>query len=516
MTAPAWTPIPRDDIPALGSLMAYVEHYAERTPQTVAVADFGGASLTYGELPAAVGGIQGRLRRAGVHQGDVVATLAPPSMEHWLTFLATVDLGATWLGLNPRYRLDEWRDILVVAEPKVLFARDVIGDRDYRGDIEQLSGELGIQRLPVAAEPRPHEAAPANDARQPCLLVFTSGSTGKPKGVLLRQSGLIACARIQAHHYAAWNGRVLNPLPINHVGCIVDIGVTSLVVGGTQVFLEEFEPASYIAALQQTRTSLLGGVPAMLLYLIADPAFWSADLSAVQRIVWSGGAMPRAGAVVLASLNRPMHNFYSLTETTGSFTFTAPDADLDQLVQTVGFPDPEWDVRVADPVSGHEVDGGVVGEIQVRGPGVLHSYLDDPEATREAFTQDGFFKTADLGVRNQDGTISLAGRLREMYKTGGYNVFPRQVEEAIEELPGVAVATVVAAPDDILGEVGVAFVTPFPGTTLDPEALRNALKEKLASHKIPKRFLPLDAPPLLPTGKVDRAALASMASATPV
>lgn len=516
MSAPTWSPIPRQDIPVFDTVMAYVDHWAASAPSRVAVTDFGGDSITYGALPSAVRRIRGTLRQHGVRPGDVVATLAPPSLDHWLTFLATVDMGAIWLGLNPRYRLDEWRSVLQVAAPRVLFARDQIGERDYRADIDSLTGEFGVERVPLGSGTDADDRPDSPDPREPGLLVFTSGSTGQPKGVLLAQAGLVACARIQAHHYGQWGGVVLNPLPINHVGCIVDIGLTSLVVGATQVFLEEFSPGTYIRAIEEANATLLGGVPAMLLYLMTDPGFWNADLSSVQRILWSGGAMPRTGAEVLASLGKPLHNFYGMTETTGSVTYTPPDAGVDQVVGTVGIPDPDWQVRIADPESGTELAVGTVGEIQVRGPGVLHSYLGDPQATADAFTVDGYLKTADLGVSNADGSISLAGRLRQVFKTGGYNVFPRQVEEAIEALPGVIMASVVARKHDVLGEVGIAFVTPIPGAPFDEEALRTALKGSLASYKIPKRFIQLDEPPLLAAGKVDRATLESLAAEIPL
>ncbi|ROR46562.1 class I adenylate-forming enzyme family protein [Kitasatospora cineracea] len=511
MTAPVWQPIPRGDIPRYETVMEYVEHYAARTPDAVAVSDLDGASITYGRLPAAVRGLQKGLLDGRVGPGDVVATLAPPSVDHWLTFLAAVDLGALWLGLNPRYRLEEWRGIFAVARPKALYARQQIGQRDYTADLAALTEEFGTLRLPL--DPPPADTPTGGDAApdEPALLVFTSGSTGKPKGVLLRQSGLLACARIQAHHYGQWGGAVLNSLPINHVGCIVDIGLTALVTGGTQVFVEDFLPQTFLDALTRTKASLLGGVPAMLLYLMEKPEFWSTDLSHVRRILWSGGHMPKNAAMLLATLGKPMHNFYGMTETTGSFTFTRPDADIDHLVDTVGLPDPGWQVRIADPATGVRTPDGSAGEIQVRGPGVMHSYLGDPQASADAFTEDGYFKTSDLGVRNADGSISLAGRLRDVFKSGGYNVFPRQVEEALEALPNVVMAAVVAAPDDTLGEVGIAFLTLLPGTDLDEDDVRNALKTTLASYKVPKRFILMDEPPLLPNGKLNRRALAATA-----
>ena len=484
-----------DEIPLFPTLSGYVEHYAQTTPDATAVADHGGRRLTYRELAVEVRRVRSVLIDAGIGRGDVVGSLVAPSVDHWITFLATASIGGVWLGLNPRYRLNEWRDLMAVARPTVLFAADTIGQRDYRTEVDHLVREFGIQRLSLASDPGIAAGVPDLDPDDPCLLVFTSGSTGRPKGVLLRQSGMIACGRIQAHHYGHQNSVVLNPLPINHVGCIVDVGVTSLVAGGTQILLEDFVPSVYVEALVESKATLLGGVPAMLLYLMAEPAFWNADLSSVQRILWSGGAMPRNGAELLATLGKPMHNFYGMTETTGSMTFTSPDADVAELVESVGRPDPAWHIRIADPITGKELGIGEVGEIQVRGPGILHSYLGDEQATGEAFTDDGFLKTADLAVHNDDGTLSLVGRLRDMFKSGGYNVFPRQVEEVIEAHPEVIMATVI----------------PVPGAPLEGEGLATWMKERIASYKIPKEIVFLDTPPLLPSGKVDRTTLRAMA-----
>ena len=501
----------QEEIPLFPTLSGYVEHYAQTTPDATAVADHGGRRLTYRELAVEVRRARTLLSDAGIGRGDVVGSLAAPSIDHWVTFLATASVGAVWLGLNPRYRLDEWRTLMAVARPTALFAADTIGQRDYRTEVDHLVREFGIQRLSLSDDPVTSAAVSDVDPDDPCLLVFTSGSTGTPKGVLLRQSGIIACGRTQAHHYGHWDSVVLNPLPINHVGCIVDIGVTSLVAGGTQILLEDFVPSVYLEALVESRATLLGGVPAMLLYLMAEPAFWNADLSSVQRILWSGVAMPRNGAELLATLGKPMHNFYGMTETTGSITFTSPDADVAELVESVGRPDPSWHIRIADPITGKELGVGEVGEIQVRGPGVLHSYLGDEQAAVEAFTDDGFLRTADLGVHNDNGTISLVGRLREMFKSGGYNVFPRQVEEVIETHPEVIMASVIPVPDDLLGEVGIAYVIPVPGAPLEGEGLATWMKERIASYKVPKQIVFLDTPPLLPSGKVDRTTLKAMA-----
>lgn len=517
----AWTPTPRWAIPDYPRLIDYLDHYARVDPAREAVADLGGARYSYAALAERVHSLAAGLRSAGVRPGDRVATLAPPHSEAWIAFLASVAIGAVWVGLNPRYTIDELRYLVGHARPALILARSAIGDRDFLPDLQQLQAEFpsacGIYLLDGARIPFPgsdmlfrfgaHPNGPATDPAEPCLLVYTSGTTGKPKGALLRQSGLIACSRVQAHHYGMVDGRTLNPLPINHVGSICDTATTILVQGGAQIFVDDFDPARLLPAFESERITVWGGVPTMFQILMAHPAFDPARLAHVRRVLWSGAPMPRAVAERLAGLGLPMHNFYGMTETTGSICFTAPDADLDELLDTVGHAEASYDVRIADSERGTICDEGEIGEIQTRSPGVLHSYLDAPDATRAAFTEDGWFRTGDLALRDAKGRVHLRGRSKEMYKSGGYNVYPLEIEAVLESHPQVATAVVVSRPDPVFYEVGHAFVVPAPGPVITAGALMSHARKHLANYKVPKSFTVTDQLPMLPVGKVDRTAL---------
>lgn len=528
-SVPAWTPTPLAAIPDYPRLIDYCDHYARIDPEGDAVIDLDGARYSHAAFADRVHRLAAGLRGIGIRPGDRVATLSPPHSDAWLAFLATAAIGAVWVGLNPRYTLDELRYVVGHARPALILARKTIGTRDFLADLQALQAEFapacGVCLFDGAAGPFPgsdvlfefgaQHAGPAVDPAEPCLLVYTSGTTGKPKGALLRQSGLVACSRVQAHHYGMAGGRSLNPLPINHVGSICDTATTILVQGGAQIFVDEFDPGRLLAAFARERITVWGGVPTMFQMIMAHPAFDPACLADVRRIAWSGAPMPRAVAEHLARFGLPMHNFYGMTETTGSICFTSPDADLDQLVDTVGLPEPSYELRIADPDRGTVCADGEVGEIQVRSPGVLHSYLDAPDATRAAFAEEGWFRTGDLGLRDAGGCIRLCGRSKEMFKSGGYNVYPLEIEAVLEAHDEVAVAVVVSRPDPVFHEVGHAFVVPVPGASPSPEALKDHARRHLANYKMPKSFTLTDDLPILPVGKVDRAALRRRAANLP-
>jgi acyl-CoA synthetase (AMP-forming)/AMP-acid ligase II len=532
MQLPTWTPIARDAVPIFPALMDYVRHFAQTTPDIEAAVDLGGERLSYRSLAERIYELQAGLLANGFRHGDVVATLAPSSVNAWITLLATIDLGGTWVGLNPRYTLDELRHIVGDANPRFIFAQVQIGEREYSSDLQILQtendtlksvflfgggrsqftsvGDLIAWKKAIAPKQiAAHRSlvSPEN----PCLLVYTSGSTGLPKGALLKQSGLVACSRVQAHHYGAMQSRVLNPLPINHVGWICDTCTTTLVTGGTLVFVEQFDPGAMLAAFGSERITTWGGIPTMFQYMLGHPSMKTADLSHITRILWSGAPMPMPIAEALTSLGLPMHNFYGMTETTGSITFTDPNCSLDIAVNTIGRPEASYSLRMADANTGQVCAIGEVGEIQVKSPGVFHAYLNAPEATAEAFTSDGWFRTGDLAEELPDGNYALRGRLKEMFKSGGYNVYPREIEAVLETMPGVAAACVVAMDDPVFHEVGYAFIVAEPGVELTPPTLDSYAREHLANFKIPKTFKILAELPLLPIGKVDRAALKQMA-----
>lgn len=510
-------------LPIYSRVGDYLEHWSAIAPDREAAVLAGSdLRLTYAELAARVERLQHALVAAGVGPGDRVAMLSTPRPEYLVVFLAVTGIGATWMGLNPRYSADELRHPLVDAVPKIVFAFPVLGDRDFAPVLASLVADGSIRRLVLMAPSvAPGELldsfleGPVDTRRlgklragvtgaSRALLVYTSGTTGRPKGAMLTHFGLTHCSRVQALHFGHLGQRALNNLPINHVGCVGDLSVWTLVLGGTLVFMEKFDPAGVVRVLGDERITCWGQVPTMFQLTMAHPDWPQADTSHLRFVTWSGAMAPRPLIEAFRKLPVRLGSAYGMTETVGSVTFADDDDTLDVLAETVGRPDPHYDVRVAS-VDGSPVPEGEQGEVQVRGEFLMAGYLNRPKETAAAYTSDGWLKTGDAAIRNPDGTIRLVGRLVEMFKSGGYNVYPREVELALEAHPDVELACVVGVPDETFGEIGRAFVVARPG--VDVANLLHHCRSRLANYKIPKSLEIVEALPMLPIGKVDRAAL---------
>jgi acyl-CoA synthetase (AMP-forming)/AMP-acid ligase II len=509
--------------PDLPRISDYPGYWAQRFPGREALV-LNQSRITYAELSALVDRCAAALVRRGVEPGDRVAMLSTPRPEFLIVFLATVRIGAVWLGLNPKYTLGELKYVVGDAQPVLLIAPAAFEGRAFGDEARELARDFPSVRDVVvltlgdefsgqalqsvmsdsAVPPQARiEAVATSDA---ALLVYTSGTTGKPKGALLPHRGLVHCSRIQREYLRADPLRVLNNLPVNHVGCVGDLCSYTLVSGGTTVFAERFDPAAIGPLLQHERVTMWGQVPTMFQLTLDHPDFQPAMAASVQEIAWSGAMCPEDLVRRLHAICPTLRSFYGMTETVGSVVYSDPAASLDDLARTIGRPDPRYEVRIAAP-DGHAVPRGEAGEIQVRGDFLMKGYLNKPEATREAFTPEGWLRTGDAAVEEDDGQYRLIGRLREMFKSGGYNVYPREIEIALEAHPAIATVAVIATPDRLYHEVGTAFYVTRPGHECDEAGLRSFCRERLARYKIPKYFRRLEAAPMLPIGKIDRSAL---------
>lgn len=497
--------------PSLPRLHDYLDHYEAASPAQDA-AIFDGTTLSWTALRATVRQWQAVLLQQGVAPGDRVALCGNPRPDFWACFLATVSLGAIWVGLNPKYRAAELRYVLQDCRPRLVFLggglADAVGDM-----LAPLCDEIGAalhRQLPTAAsidDTSLRARTQAVPADAPALIVYTSGTTGAPKGAVLQHRALVRCSAVQATRYGRPAMRMLNNLPINHIGCVGDISTTTLVAGGAIVFMERFDPAGVLDEIERARVSHWGQVPTMFQLTLAQPGFAQRDLSSVEHVLWSGAAMPRETLAELAKLNVRLSTCYGQTETCGSVTYSDDDAPFEQLAETIGRPQPGFELRLAD------LDENGNGEIQVRGDWTMQGYWNRPEATRDAHTEDGWLKTGDLARARPDGTLVLVGRSKEMFKSGGYNVYPREIELLLESHPAIESAAVVGIPDALYQEVGHAYLQLRPGASIDAETLRDFCKAQLANYKVPKRFTVVEAMPLLPIGKIDRKALAARAAA---
>ncbi|TWP38490.1 class I adenylate-forming enzyme family protein [Leekyejoonella antrihumi] len=503
-----------------------MDHWATSTPDAVACI-FGDQTITYRELRDQVDELAATLVGAGIRPGDRVAFLSTPRPEFWVSFLATVSVGGVWVGLNPRYQERELAHVITVSRPALVFGLTEVEGRTYRGELTRVTAQCGVA-APVMFDAvhspadglRGRGASRVEDAElrrrrdsvdpgSPALIVFTSGSTGAPKGAVLSDSGITSSFAIQAAHQLLDTPRVIANLPINHIAGVGDLCCTPLICGGSIVFQERFDPKQMLMAISTHRVTAIMQVPTTLKLLVEHPCWATTDLSSVQASFWGGGPLPETVAEAYRLRGIRLGSTYGMTEVTGSITYTDADANSTTVTTTVGRPIEQVEIKYVDSRGGL-VPAGTPGEILVRHPGLLLEYFDDPAATDAAFDSDGFFRTGDLGVLQADGNLRLVGRRKEMYKSGGYNVYPREVELVLESFPPVRMAVVVPVSDPLYGEVGVAYCE----ASLEAlDELADWCRSRLANYKVPKAFIALPDLPRLPIGKVDKQLLASRAVA---
>ena len=477
------------------------------------------------------------LLAAGVQKQDRVAMMSNPRPEFFIHFLAVTSIGAIWVGLNPKYTTAELDHVVSDAGPCLLFGfNDDAGDHNREKLRALAQDHQSIQKLVLFDQPT-NDHSTNNlvtswedflltastisqddllarrqeiDPLDPAYLVYTSGSTGRPKGALLTHRGTNFCHVIAIERKGLDKRRLICNFPINHVAAIGDICGRTLVGGGTLFFQERFSPGEVLSLMAAERLNTMVGVPTMLQMCVSHPDFAQTDLTAVDLLAWGGSAMP---AELLQALMDKTDCTrctmgYGMTETTGGVTYSGLHDSVEVLATTIGTPDERQPLRIWHP-DGRLARSGEAGEIQVKGDFTLVGYWQLPEATEAAFTEDGWFHTGDLAVERPDGNLQIVGRMSEMFKSGGYNVYPREVELALEEHPGVAIAAVISVPDPRFQEVGVAYVVGAETGIPSAEDLRDFAAQRLANYKVPKQILFLDELPLLAVGKVDKKALRS-------
>ncbi|MEM5516378.1 class I adenylate-forming enzyme family protein [Henriciella sp. AS95] len=510
---------PPDLPPRLSRISDYPAYYAAQTPDAEALSGVGG-EYSYARFAERVDAVSAALLARGIKADDVVATLSPPRAEFFILFLATARIGAIWLGLNPRATQRELAHILDDSDPKLVFSIEGMGERDFCADLSELG--IGRESLVVIDQAESFDRflaqgsatgsetlAKAIDAvmpERPALIVYTSGSTGKPKGAMLSQGGMVGSFFTQYRVAGVENVRILNNLPINHIGSVGDVSSHALIAGGLIHFMDRFDPAGSLEAIESRKLTVWGQVPVQLQQSLESEAFGRHDLSSLELIFWSGGVAPVPLVERLQTLAPRLLNAYGMTEATSNVCYTRPDASARELSETVGEAAPDCDIRIVDE-AGEVLGADRDGEIQVRSDRLMLGYLNRPEATAATIDQEGFLHTGDVGKWGEDGLLRLTGRKTDMFKSGGYNVYPREIEQVLEAIPGVSVAAVVAAPHPVFGESGVAYVQPDRDGALTQECLRDVCGRQLANYKIPKTFRIREALPLLAIGKVDKVAL---------
>ncbi len=510
----------------IDSLLHSIE---QKTPDALAAVD-GVQRLSYSQLRKHVDDYAKGLISLGVQRGDRVAMLTPPCLDFWIAIHAATSIGAIWVGINPRYQSRDFEQLISDSEPSVLIAVSPFEDRDY---CEELAPFLA-QETPIVCHGEPTARAISKDAllvggqavsdealanarclvdpEDAAVIVYTSGTTGRPKGAMLSHRAITSSAISNA----LWMGedglaKSICAAPVNHVGAINNICMNVMAAGGAIIFYPRVDLVALAAISQQERPSYLVSSPTGFAMMMSNPDGMGDRLMSAKLIVFGGAMTALSVLEKIEPSGARLSSVYGQTETCGIITRTLPEDSLVVHAETIGTPIEGAEARIAD-AAGNSLPDGETGEIQIRAPYVMSGYFRNPKATAEAFTADGFLRTGDLGVRRTDGNLVFVGRLKEMFKSGGYNVYPVEIEQAISEHPAVALAAVVPVDHPKFQEVGFAFVETRPGMSVTGDELREYLKGRIANYKVPKSFVVQETLPKLPNSKIDKMSLRAIAA----
>jgi len=486
------------------TLTGLIQRQALARPRALAVRflpDAIGYDFTYAQLHSRSQRAAARLwHDLGVRPGDRVAWLGQNHPDMLALLLALARIGAALVPLNYRLAAAEWRTQLAQCTPNLL-----ICDAVWEAAAQEL-GEaqgLGVDRCEhFFSEPVALDAPRHDQPGSPCLLVYTSGTTGQPRAAVHSQANLLANMRIASSAQAlVATDTIASMLPLFHVGGLCIQTLPAFYAGACVVLLPRFEPGAALACFGRERPTLTLQVPATMQALISHPQWAVTELGSL-RAVWAGSSILPAHLIeAFHARSLPVCNVYGATET-GPFSIALPPASARSHVGSCGWPAPGVEVRLARTAeTASQVDG--VGEIWLRAPNVVEQYWPDASAT----DSEGWFRSGDLARCACDGSYTVVGRAKDMVISGGENIYPAEVENALLAHPAVAECAVLGLPDAQWGEVLAAAVVLREGASLDLEALREFLARGIARFKLPRSLHCVQALPKTALGKVRKDAL---------
>lgn len=469
-----------------------------------------GTALSYADFLAQAARFAHVLASEGIAPGERVAVQVEKSWHALALYAACARAGAIFLPLNTAYTVDELTYFIEDSG-----ARMVVCDPGGAAGLRPLTDRLGAALLTLGADGggalaeratgmAPDFATVPRGADDLAAFLYTSGTTGRSKGAMLTQGNLLSNAETLAGYWRFSEDDVLlHALPIFHThGLFVATNVT-LVAGGSMIFEPKFDLDAMIGAMP--RATAMMGVPTFYTRLLSDDRF-DAALTRHMRLFVSGSA-PLLAETHARFEERTGHRIlerYGMTETNMN---TSNPYDGERRPGAVGFPLPGVDLRITDPATGEALPQGEVGQIEVRGPNVFKGYWNMPEKTAEELRADGFFITGDLGRVDADGYVHIVGRNKDLIISGGYNIYPKEIELLLDEAPSVLESAVVGVPHPDFGETVLGLIVPEAGAAPDLDAILDGLRGSLARFKQPRRLIALDALPRNTMGKVQKNAL---------
>ncbi|MGN6304429.1 MAG: malonate--CoA ligase [Mesorhizobium sp.] len=466
-----------------------------------------GSTLSYDAFIRLAARIAYVLQDGGVKPGDCVAVQVRKSAEALALYAACIQAGAIFLPLNTAYTPSEVEYFIGNAEPRL-----VVCDGASHAALLPITEKAGARLMTLngdgtgtltaeAAGKAEHFDTVARSGDDLAAFLYTSGTTGRSKGAMLTQDNLLSNAKslVEAWRFTA-SDVLLHALPIFHThGLFVACNVV-LLAGGSMIFLPTFKTDEMIGWLPKA-TSMMG-VPTFYTRLLDDPRF-TKELAAHMRLFTSGSA-PLLAETHNAFEARTGHRIlerYGMTETNMT---TSNPYDGERRAGTVGFPLPAVEIRVVDPETRNVLPDGEVGVLEVRGPNVFKGYWRMPEKTKEEFRDDGFFITGDVVTIDSDGYVQIVGRAKDLIISGGFNIYPKEVELLLDEQEGVLESAVIGVPHPDFGEGVVGVVVPKKGSAIDEQQLLAAIHDRIARFKQPKRIFTVDELPRNTMGKVQK------------
>ncbi|MEW6529950.1 MAG: AMP-binding protein [Thermodesulfobacteriota bacterium] len=490
---------------------------------------FLGRDISFRQMDEASDRVASGLLKLGFRKGDRIGIIGLNQPEWLYTYFAAAKIGAVVVGLNVRYRDVELDYILNQSQARAVVSLASVAGMDYvkffsgfRATVPSVKefifiggpgfeGSYAFDDLANSeVDKAALDAAKANVLPDDLMIIiYTSGTTGRPKGAAITHKSQLASARAQAEHTKGTSDDLLNlALPLNHVGGIT-CGILTLLLGKATCELTPiFDPNAIIKRAQEIPPTILAGVPTMHTLLLMNENFRSFNTESV-RLVITGGS--NAEPALLTKLYQAfpkatVMNLYGLSETSGAVVLSPWESDFDTTIRSIGKPIGDFQVKVVD-MKGQEAPIGETGELLFKGDAVAGGYFRMPKETSETFEADGWLHTGDMGYVDQNGYITLMGRLKEMYVQGGFNVYPVEVENLISKHPKVAMVAGIGVPDPVLGEVGRYYIVPKPDETPTEEEIKQYCKEHLADFKVPKQVVFRADLPLTPVGKIMKSKL---------
>lgn len=501
-----------------------IENRAERIGEGSAVV-FHDEVISYTELNRRIDALATALIGIGLKSEDRIATLLPTRPEFVYVWFAAAKIGASVVGLNYRYTKEEIAYMARAAEPKAMVCISEFDGVDYSEFMAAVKSEIpsietfisvGNTGFPGAllfddllkTEPdvkKVHEHMNWISDTQDNFIIFTSGVTGEPKGAVLTQKSIMAMIRPWIKNLELRiSDSLLCILPLNHVGGGTIMALSAIAAGATLILHDKFDPITITDIIKRNKVTIFGALPTVYeIMFIQNPDLTPESVPSLRAILYGGSpASPELVRKLKNSFGCPIVACYGSTEVSGFCTYTALEDPFDKT-NTAGRIPEGVEIRILDPNNRKKtLPSNEMGEIAVRSDMLFDRYLDNPEATWDAFDYEGWYYTGDMGYVDNDGFLVVVGQSRERYTAGGKFVYPKEIEDRLAEHPAVALSAVIGMPHDVLGEAGWAFIVLMPGAEATENELIDFCRETLADYKVPERVKFVESLPISGVGKI--------------